>query len=70
MLKPEVCTTVLAQSPAFRTDRAAEGMANRMQMRVLAQGVMLTEHNLASHLARIEAELKDFEGDLYAVCRL
>lgn len=58
--------TVLAQSPVFRGDKGVEP-AGRMQLRVLAQGVILTEHNLAGNLVRIEAELKDFENELAMV---
>jgi hypothetical protein len=69
VIKPELCVTVLAQSPVFRgaEDRGAEP-AGRMQLRVLVQGAMLTEHNLAGHLLDIEAELRDFESDLHNVC--
>lgn len=66
VLKPQLCVTVLAQSPSFRMDKQFEG-SGRMQMRVLAQGIMLTENNLASSLVRIEAEMREFENDLYSV---
>lgn len=66
VIKPELCITVLAQSPVFRGDMSAEP-AGRMQLRVLVQGAMLNEHNLAGNLLKIEAELRDFENDLHMV---